>query len=133
MGTVIDSSVLIAAERGELDLTDLTGVSQADEVVISAITASELLHGVHRLKGAVQRARTERLVERMLATLTVIPFDLAVARVHAILSADLRSRGTAVGAHDLLIAATAVSLGFSVATRDKRSFPRIRDLQILYW
>ena len=133
MGTVIDSSVLIAAERGELDLTDLTGASPADEVVISAITASELLHGVHRLKGAVQRARTERLVERMLATLTVIPFDLGVARVHAILSADLRSRGTAVGAHDLLIAATAVFLGFSVATRDKRSFPRIRSLQILYW
>jgi tRNA(fMet)-specific endonuclease VapC len=133
VGTVIDSSVLIAAERGEIDLTSVTGASPDDDVVMSAITASALLHGVHRLRSAVQRARTERLVERVLATLTVVPFDLPIARVHAILSADLRSRGTAVGAHDLLIAATAVFLGFSVATRDKRSFPRIRDLQILYW
>ena len=133
MGTVIDSSVLIAVERGELDLTSIADVAADDEVVISAITASELLHGVHRLRGAVQRARTERLVESVLATLTVVPFDLLIARAHAILSADLRSRGTAVGAHDLIIAATAVALGFAVATRDRRSFPKISGLRVLYW
>lgn len=133
MGTVIDSSVLIAAERGEIDLTSVTGASPDDDVVMSAITASELLHGVHRLRSAVQRARTERLVERVLATLTVVPFDLPVARAHAILSADLRSRGAAVGAHDLIIAATAVALGFAVATRDRRSFPKIPGLRVLYW
>lgn len=133
MGTVIDSSVLIAAERGEIDLTSVTGASPDDDVVMSAITASELLHGVHRLRSAVQRARTERLVERVLATLTVVPFDLPVARAHAILSADLRSRGAAVGAHDLIIAATAVALGFAVATRDRRSFPKIPGLRVLHW
>ena len=133
MGTVVDSSVLIAAERGDLDLTALVGVSPDDEVVISAITASELLHGVHRLRGAVQRARTERLVERVLTTLTIVPFDLTIARAHALLSADLRTRGIAVGAHDLIIAATAVALGFAVATRDRRSFPKIAGLRVLYW
>jgi tRNA(fMet)-specific endonuclease VapC len=133
VGTVIDSSVLIAVERGEIDLTAVAGASSDDEVVISAITASELLHGVHRMRGAVQRARTERLVERVLQLLTVVPFDLTIARAHAILSADLRSRGTAVGAHDLIIAATAVALGFAVATRDRRSFPKIPGLQVLYW
>jgi tRNA(fMet)-specific endonuclease VapC len=133
VGTVIDSSVLIAAERGALDLTTIADVAADDEVVISAITASELLHGVHRLRGAVPRARTERLVESVLATLTVVPFDLLIARAHAILSADLRSRGTAVGAHDLIIAATAVALGFAVATRDRRSFPKISGLRVLYW
>lgn len=133
MGTVVDSSVLIAAERGDLDLTAIVGVSPDDEVVISAITASELLHGVHRLRGAVQRARTERLVERVLTTLTIVPFDLTIARAHALLSADLRTRGIAVGAHDLIIAATAVALGFAVATRDRRSFPKIAGLRVLYW
>jgi predicted nucleic acid-binding protein len=133
VGTVVDSSVLIAAERGDLDLTAIVGVSPDDEVVISAITASELLHGVHRLRGAVQRARTERLVERVLTTLTIVPFDLTIARAHALLSADLRTRGIAVGAHDLIIAATAVALGFAVATRDRRSFPKIAGLRVLYW
>jgi predicted nucleic acid-binding protein len=38
-----------------------------------------------------------------------------------------------VGAHDLIIAATAVALGFAVATRDRRSFPKISGLRVLYW
>jgi tRNA(fMet)-specific endonuclease VapC len=132
VGTVIDSSVLIAVERGELDLMSIPGLSPDEEVVISAITASELLHGVHRLRGAAQRARTGRLVARVLASLTIVPFDLGIARAHAILSADLRARGATVGAHDLIIAATAVALGFAVATRDRRSFPKITGLDVLY-
>jgi len=99
---------------------------------MSSITASELLHGVHRLRGA-SRARSEVLVERLLDRLPVVDFDLAAARVHAALSAELRSRGVAVGAHDLLIAATAVLLDYAVATRDLRSFPRIKGLKILTW
>jgi tRNA(fMet)-specific endonuclease VapC len=39
---------------------------------IAAVTASELLHGVHRLKGA-RRARTEVMVERLLARLPAVP------------------------------------------------------------
>jgi tRNA(fMet)-specific endonuclease VapC len=132
VGTVIDSSVLIAAERGEVDLEPLLKSAGDDLVVIAAITASELLHGIHRLKG-VKRARVETLVEGLLARVPVVAFDLAVARVHAILSADLRARALAVGAHDLIIAATAVMLGFTVATRDARSFPRIKGLDVLYW
>lgn len=132
MGILIDSSVLIAADRGEIDL-DAVMEGRADEAVaIAAITASELLHGVHRLKGA-HRARSEALVERLLARLPVIAFDLAAARVHAALSADLRARGAVVGAHDLMIAATAVLLDYGVATRDLRSFPRIRGLKTLRW
>jgi predicted nucleic acid-binding protein len=49
------------------------------------------------------------------------------------LSADLASRGAAVGPHDLIIAATAVALGYDVAARDRRSFPRIRGLRLRYW
>jgi predicted nucleic acid-binding protein len=133
MGTLIDTSVLIAAERGVLDLEALQAPGRTEFIAIAAITASELLHGVHRLKGGVRRARVETLLEGLFARVPVIPFDFACARVHANLSADLTGRGRAVGAHDLLIAATAVSLGYRVATRDRRSFPRIRGLNVVYW
>ena len=133
MGVVVDSSVLVAAERGTLDLDRLLDAYQDEPVAIAAVTASELLHGVHRVKGGVSRARAEVFVEGLLRRLVVTPFDLRVARVHAMLAADLRSRGKAVGAHDLLIAATAVYLGFAVGTRDRRSFPRIPGLEVLYW
>jgi len=132
MGFLIDSSVLVAADRGLLDLDQLLE-SQGDEAVaLAAISASELLHGLHRLKG-VRRARSEAFVERILAALPVVAFDLAAARVHAVLAADLRAKGTPVGAHDLLIAATAVLRGDAVATRDLRSFPRIHGLDVVTW
>lgn len=133
MGTLIDTSVLIAAERGELDLDALLSTHGDDAVAISAVTASELMHGVHRAKTAVGRARAEVLVERLIGLLPVIPFDLDVARVHARLSAELAARGTPVGAHDLMIAATAVAQGFAVATRDRRSFPKIKGLALQIW
>lgn len=48
MGTVIDSSVVIAAERGRLDRAEVLKSPPEDETLaIAAITASELLHGVH--------------------------------------------------------------------------------------
>jgi predicted nucleic acid-binding protein len=133
MDVLIDSSVLIAAERGALDLDALLQAHQADEVGISAITASELLHGVHRVSSVVRRVQTHALVEQVLARLPVVAFDLDVARVHAMLSAELRSKGTAIGPHDLLIAATAVHAGAAVATRDLRSFPKIQGLDVLRW
>jgi predicted nucleic acid-binding protein len=81
----------------------------------------------------VSRARAEVFVEGLLRRLEVVAFDLGVARVHALLGADLRARGRAVGRHDLLVAATAVYLGFAVGTRDRRSFPRMPGLEVHYW
>ena len=133
MAAIIDTSVLVAAERGALDLDALLRSRPDEEVMLAAITASELLHGVHRMKGAVARAHAHVFVDRLLNVLPVLPFDLEVARVHALLSAELSSRGTPIGAHDLLIAATAVHAGAAVATRDRRSFPRIRGLRIDSW
>jgi predicted nucleic acid-binding protein len=133
VGTLIDTSVLIAIERGQLDPARLAAEDDDEAVAIAAITASELLHGVHRLRGAVARTRAERFVERVLAELPVIAFDLDVARVHARLDAEAFSTGTTIGDADLMIAATAVWLDYRVATRDLRSFPKIKGLDVVRW
>lgn len=131
MGTLIDSSVLIAAERRTLDLATAM-VAHADEpVAIAAITASELLHGVHRAATATQRRHRQSFVERLLAALPVVPFDLVTARIHASLWAAVAAKGARIGAHDLLIGATAIAAGYRVATRDRRSFGRIPGLEVL--
>ena len=133
MGTLIDSSVLIAAERGKLNLEDQLEERGDEPVAIAAVTASELLQGVHRAGTTTQRSRREAYVERVLAELAVIPFDLVTARIHARLWATLAAKGINVGAHDLLIAATALAVGFDVATRDVRSFPKIPGLTTARW
>lgn len=133
MGALIDSSVLIAAERTKLGLDELLRDHGAEEIAIAAISASELLHGVHRAATPAQLTRREAFVESILAVVPVIPFDVVTARVHARLWAQLASKGVNVGAHDLLIGATALTVGYDVATRDKRSFPKIPGLRVVTW
>jgi len=130
MATLIDSSVLIAAERGELDLDALAAGYAQENIAISAVTASELLHGLHRAATAAQRHRRQAFVEGLLAQLPVVPFDLTVARVHAALWAGLARRGVVVGERDLMIAATAIARNYSLATRNQRSFPKISGLSL---
>jgi tRNA(fMet)-specific endonuclease VapC len=130
---LIDTSVIIAIERGQFDPTLLNAADEDEPIAIAAITASELLHGVHRLTSAVARTRAERFVEHVLDAIPVIAFDLDIARVHARLDAELSARGVSVGDADLMIAATAVWLDYGVATRDLRSFPRIQGLDIVKW
>jgi tRNA(fMet)-specific endonuclease VapC len=133
MGVIVDSSVFVASERGSFDLRTKLQEREGEAAAMSAITASELLHGVHRAAPSVVKARREALVERLLATIAVVPFDEVVARVHARLWATLAARGVNLGAHDLIIGATAVAFGWSVATRDRRSFPKIPGLRLEIW
>jgi len=130
MATLIDSSVLIAAERGQLDFDTIAARYAEEDVAISAVTASELLHGVHRARTGAQRHLCQAFVEGLMAQLPVIAFDLTVARVHASLWADLAKRGVAVGERDLMIGATAIAKDYAVATRDERSFPKIPGLKV---
>jgi predicted nucleic acid-binding protein len=133
VGTLIDTSVIIAIQRGQLDPQHFRDIDEDEPIAMSAITASELLHGVHRLTGAVARTRAERFVEPLINSIPVIAFDLDVARVHARLDAELSARGASVGDADLIIAATAVWLDYRVATRDLRSFPKIEGLDVIKW
>jgi predicted nucleic acid-binding protein len=102
-------------------------------MALAAISASELLHGVHRLRASRGKARAEAFVEAILSQIPVIPFDLLCARAHARIGAALARRGVTLGAHDLVIAATAIANGFSVVTRDRRSFPRVPGLDVESW
>jgi len=129
VATLIDSSVFIAGERGLIDAADLVASLSGEALALSAVTASELLYGVYRARTIAQRERRGAYVEAILAQMTVIAFDLAVARIHSAVSAELSHTGRQVGAHDLMIAATALAHDHRVATRDLRSFPKIPGLE----
>ncbi len=77
-----------------------------------------------------QRNRREDFIESLISRFAVVPFDLKAARVHASLWAALARRGTRVGERDLMIGATAIAHEHALATRDRRSFPRITGLKV---
>jgi tRNA(fMet)-specific endonuclease VapC len=138
MGTVLDTTVFIEFERAMRGLPAAQAMTEVaerlegqlgetEEVGIAAITASELLHGVHRAT-AEHRGRRAAFVEAVLAAFPTLSFDLLVARTHARLWAGLASSGAEVGAHDRLVAATALSAGWRVGTANIRHFGRIAGL-----
>ena len=123
MGIVLDTSFLIDLERRAGELPG------AEPTAIAAITVSELLHGVLRADRRHRAARQAR-VEAILGAVDVVPFDERVARVHAEVWADLVKAGASLGAHDLQVVATAISLGWPVATLDRRAFARVPGLAL---
>ena len=118
---ILDTSILIEAERGEVNSTS---VEDDDDVAIAAITVAELRVGATTLtKGrAGQRAGSEHFIATVLDAISVETYDLEVAEAHAELLAHVRRAGTPRGAHDLIIAATASARDREVVTLDRRGF-----------
>jgi tRNA(fMet)-specific endonuclease VapC len=131
MGVMLDTSVLVAAERGTLAFEALL-TSVADEPVgIAAVTASELLQGCHRASDPGIQSRRFAFVEALIELIPVLGFGLAEARRHADLWARLTRDGTLIGAHDLMIGATALAHGYALATLNARDFGRVPGLRLI--
>lgn len=130
MGLMLDTGVLIQVERSA-GVVDFSAWDAYGDALISAVTASELLVGVHRADTDARRARRAAFVEAVLARLPIVPFDAEAARVHAGLYAALAAAGQLIGAHDLIIAATALSNGCAVLTGNVREFSRVPGLEVV--
>jgi len=130
MGVIFDTSVLIALERGALDPDRLVQGREQEPFGISVISAAELLHGVHRADTQKRRIKRSSYVEKVLEHYALYPFELGAARIYAEVWATLQRKGVRIGAHDLMIAATAISLGWTVATLDLRDYRKIEGLML---
>ena len=116
---ILDTTVLVTAER---DRSRLDGIlADEDDVAIAAITAAELLVGVHLADDAHREDRAG-FVDDVLATIPTLDYDLPVARAHAELLAHVRRTGRPRGAHDLVIAATASATRRIVLSADAGAF-----------
>jgi tRNA(fMet)-specific endonuclease VapC len=119
---ILDTTVLVDAERNARQLGRL--IADDDDVAIAAITAAELMVGVELADGARQ-ARRSAFVRGILDTVPIEDYDVAVAAEHARLLAHVRRTGRPRGAHDLIVAATAVARNRVVVSADAAAF---RDL-----
>ena len=128
MGLVIDSDVWILAERsgGKLDLARW---SEYGGAYMSAITASELLVGVERASTTQRKAQRGAFVENLLSIIPVLEFSMPIVRTHARMVAAL-SKNVTAGAHDAMIAATAIHHGYAVLTRNVADFKIFAGLKL---
>lgn len=133
MGVLIDASVLIGLERSGSELELRVEGRGDEEFFLSVVTASELLHGVHRSADDRIRSRRSAFVEAVLERLPILGIDLATARAHAGMWAGLSASGRLIGAHDLWIAASCLAHGLTLVTLNVREFARVPGLRLEDW
>jgi len=135
MGLILDSSVVIAAERrGETveRLIERVVTATGDqEAALSAIGLTELIHGLYRAKTPAMRLHRQSFLDELLADLTVYPYTKETAMLAGKLDGEQQSKGVVIPFGDLLIGATALSLGFSVLTANLRHFQKIPGLSVV--
>lgn len=130
MARLIDSDVLIAVERRGGSADAFIQRLSREAAAVASITAAELLIGVHHADSSRRRLEREAFIDTSLERLPVLSFDLEAARVHAKLWAQLTSIGQMIGAHDLIIAATALANGYAVLTYNLGEFRRVPGLVV---
>jgi len=130
MGVIFDSSEIIALERNRDVVESLVAGREDEPFGISVVTVAELLHGVERADTESRKIRRQAFVEKVIEMIPVYPFDMGAARIYARIWASLIQRGFTVGAHDLIIAATAISLDYTVITANRRDFEKVEGLRL---
>jgi predicted nucleic acid-binding protein len=130
MGIIFDTSTIIAIERGHKSLDAFIAGREEEPFGISVVTAAELLHGIERADTEERKLRRQAFVEKVIISFPVFPFDLTVGRIYARIWAAVARKGWTVGAHDLIIAATAFSLDYTVATVNIRDFEKIPGVKM---
>jgi tRNA(fMet)-specific endonuclease VapC len=126
---IIDTGLLIESERGSGALSEV--IRDDDDLVVAAITVAELRTGIELASHQHRAGRTEFLL-RVLETLPVEPYDLATAEAHGKLLAHVHRAGRRRGAHDLIIAATAVATRRILLTTDRSAdFGDLPDVDFL--
>jgi predicted nucleic acid-binding protein len=130
MAIILDADVIIGGEKGRFDLPRWLDTRADDQFEIAAITVAELWHGVERATRA-HKTRRRQYLETILGALPIAPYTEQTAYEHARIWAALESSGKMIGYYDLIVAATALERGRTVATFNKRHFSQVKGLRII--
>jgi len=134
MGLILDSSVLIAAERqGKNARQVLTSLAQEvgeTEVGISVVTLIELAHGAARADTPERKSFREKFIEELLTAMPVYPVTASMALRAGQLDGQNQARGISVPLADLLVGVAALELGYSVGTSNLRHFRQVIGLSV---
>jgi predicted nucleic acid-binding protein len=135
MGLILDSSILIAGERGGESVREILQRVQASqgetEAALSAVSVVELTHGIYRAKGDADRKRRREFTEELCRDLVVHPVTLEIAQLAGKIEGEQAARGISIAFEDLLIGTTALYLSYSVATLNVRHFRLIPGLSVV--
>jgi tRNA(fMet)-specific endonuclease VapC len=97
---------------------------------ISVVTYAELLYGV---QVSSKKKANQEAVDALVRHLRVLEWSQDAAGHYAEIRADLKKKGSMIGANDLMIAAHARSLAAIVVTNNVKDFERVKGLKVENW
>jgi len=113
-----------------VDLISRVSLVPKDEHHTTAITVAELLYGAER---ASSLTLVDRVHERVLCALVIVPFDVPAAEIYASLRVRLERAGRRLADPDLMIAAICLSRDLILVTGNVRHFSRVPELELENW
>jgi predicted nucleic acid-binding protein len=136
-GFVVDSSILVTAERGKLTtpevIRNLQTAAGDVPIVISALTIAELGHGIYHTREEVKSRERRRFLDELKQYVPVHPITGATAEIIARVGGEQAAKGITVPFADLIIGACALELRYSVATHNIRHFQLIPGLDVRHF
>lgn len=135
MGLILDTCILIESERRGEGVEDILrrvrAVHGEIDIALASISAVELTHGIYRARTDADRIRRRVFVEGVFHDLIVHPLTLEIAQLAGRIEGEQAARGNTLAFQDLLIGATALHVGFDVATNNVRHFQAIPGLNVV--
>jgi predicted nucleic acid-binding protein len=135
VGLILDSSVLIAAERkgqnARQALAEIAVRAAGEDVAMSVVTLIELAHGVARANTPQRNATRRQFLNELMTALPVHPVTVPVVLRAGQIDGENTAQGVRVALSDLLIGVTALELGYRVATANVRHFQMVPGLEIV--
>ena len=135
LGVVLDSSVVITAERKSLRVPQLVEAIQAAygeiELSLSPVTVAELVHGIYRAQTPEVSRRRSEYIDELVGLLPLHPITLQTGYLVGQMEGQEAAKGNVLPFNDLLIAAAAIEQGYAVLTENLRHFEKIPGIQIL--
>lgn len=135
MGLILDSSVLVAAERqGQNARQMLESIARniaETEIGTSVVAVIELAHGIARADTPERKAKRQLFVSELLGALPIYPLTVELAMRVGQIDGESQARGVRIPLPDLIIGVTALELGFSVGTANLRHFQTVPGLKVV--
>ena len=135
LGVVLDSTIVITAERKNLSIPQLVEAIQAGcgqvEVSLSPITVAELVHGIYRAKTLEASERRREYIKELVELVPVHPITLQTSYLVGQIEGQEAAKGNTLPFNDLLIAAAAIEQGYAILTENRRHFEKIPGLRVL--
>jgi tRNA(fMet)-specific endonuclease VapC len=132
LGILIDTSALVALERGPISWNQALEQLGNEPAALPAIVLAELLVGVELAESDRRRNERRAKIDALVSRVPVVEFGSEIAPTWAMVFSDLKRSGGLIPSNDLLVAVTALQIGFAVLVgpTDEAHFRRVPNLRV---